>query len=31
MTGISENSDVFDFALTPDEVAGIDALDTGTD
>ncbi|MGV9554340.1 aldo/keto reductase [Streptomyces sp. NPDC003522] len=26
---IAENFDVFDFALTPDEVAAIDALDTG--
>ena len=26
---IAENLDVFDFALTPDEVAAIDALDTG--
>jgi len=26
---IAENFDVFDFALTPDEIASIDALDTG--
>ncbi len=26
---IAENFDVFDFALTPDEIAAIDALDTG--
>ena len=26
---IAENFDVFDFALTPDEVTAIDALDTG--
>lgn len=26
---IAENFDVFDFTLTPDEVAAIDALDTG--
>jgi diketogulonate reductase-like aldo/keto reductase len=26
---IAENVSVFDFALTPDEVASIDALDTG--
>ena len=26
---IAENFDVFDFALTPEEVAAIDALDTG--
>jgi diketogulonate reductase-like aldo/keto reductase len=26
---IAENIDIFDFQLTPDEVAGIDALDTG--
>ena len=26
---IAENLDVFDFALTPDEIAAIDALDTG--
>ena len=26
---IAENLDVFDFALTRDEVAAIDALDTG--
>ena len=26
---IAENFDVFDFELTPDEVAAIDALDTG--
>ncbi len=26
---IAENFDVFDSALTPDEVAAIDALDTG--
>ena len=26
---IAENIDIFDFALTPDEVASIDALDTG--
>ena len=26
---IAENIDIFDFALTPDEVAAIDALDTG--
>ena len=26
---IAENIDVFDFALTPDEVAAIDALETG--
>ena len=26
---IAENFDIFDFALTPDEVAAIDALDTG--
>lgn len=26
---IAENFDVFDFALPPDEVAAIDALDTG--
>ena len=26
---IAENFDVFDFTLTPDEVASIDALDTG--
>ena len=27
--GIAENLDVFDFALTADEIATIDALDTG--
>jgi len=27
---IEENFDIFDFALTPDDVAAIDALDTGT-
>ena len=27
---IEENFDIFDFVLTPDEVAAIDALDTGT-
>jgi 2,5-diketo-D-gluconate reductase A len=26
---IAENLDVFDFALTPDEIAAVDALDTG--
>jgi 2,5-diketo-D-gluconate reductase A len=26
---IAENIDIFDFQLTPDEVAAIDALDTG--
>lgn len=26
---IAENSDIFDFSLTPEEVAAIDALDTG--
>jgi diketogulonate reductase-like aldo/keto reductase len=26
---IAENFDIFDFALTPDEIAAIDALDTG--
>ena len=26
---IAENLDVFDFELTPDELAAIDALDTG--
>ena len=26
---IAENFDVFDFSLNPDEVAAIDALDTG--
>jgi diketogulonate reductase-like aldo/keto reductase len=26
---IKENSDVFDFTLTPDEIAAVDALDTG--
>ena len=26
---IAENFDVFDFALTPEEVTAIDALDTG--
>lgn len=28
-TRIDENLDVFDFTLTPDELAAIDALDTG--
>jgi diketogulonate reductase-like aldo/keto reductase len=26
---IAENLDVFDFALTPDEIAAVDGLDTG--
>lgn len=26
---IAENFDVFDFVLTPDEIAAVDALDTG--
>jgi diketogulonate reductase-like aldo/keto reductase len=26
---IAENFDIFDFSLTPEEVAAIDALDTG--